>query len=188
VNDSHPASNINTAFSLPAKMKIFLTGFAGSGKSFLGLHTSALLKIPFIDSDQIIEAEMGETIREIFKTKGENFFRTREAEVLRSFSRKRSAIISVGGGLPCHHDNMEWMNEHGVTVYLEASAAFLFHRLLKEKKMRPLLADLSDIELMIYITETLAARRAVYEQSQLKLNAENATPAKLFSLLKKKLK
>ena len=169
-------------------MKIFLTGFAGSGKSFLGLHTSRLLKTPFTDTDLVIESEMGETIHEIFRSRGENFFRTKEAEVIRSFSQKRNGLISVGGGLPCHHDNMQWMNEHGLTVYLEASAAFLFHRLLKEKKSRPLLSDLSDIELMIYITETLAARRSIYEQSQLKVNAENATPAKLLSLLNKKLK
>jgi len=107
--------------------------------------------------------------------------------VVRSLSRKRQAIVAVGGGLPCFHENMEWMNANGLTVYLEASAAFLFHRLLKEKKSRPLISHLSDIELMIYITETLAARRLFYERAKFVVNAENCTPVKLSAAIRKKI-
>lgn len=169
-------------------MKIFLTGFPGSGKTLLGSQTARLLKIPFLDTDQMIEDETGETISEIFRTKGEHYFRQKESEVLTSLTSKRNALVATGGGLPCFGQNMQWMNDHGLTVYLEASPAFLFHRLVKEKKSRPLLAGLSDIELMIYITETFAGRRSFYEESKLKVNAENYNAQKLFTLLKKKLK
>lgn len=166
-------------------MLIFLTGFPGSGKSFLGMQTAALLKSSFIDTDSLIEKQTGESIQAIFKKHGEDFFRNKEAEVLRSISKEKNSIVAVGGGLPCFHGNTQWMNENGQTIYLEASAAFLFHRLLKEKKTRPLIENLTDVELMIYITETLAARRIFYELASLKVNAETITPSKLAASISK---
>lgn len=168
-------------------MLIFLTGFPGSGKTFLGIQTASILKFSFVDTDSLIEKQCGESVQAIFKKHGEDFFRIKEAEVLRNISNEKNSIIAVGGGLPCFHDNMKWMNENGQTIYLEASAAFLFHRLIKEKKTRPLIEKLTDIELMIYITETLAVRRIFYEKSLIKMNAETITPSKLaHSITKKK--
>ncbi|MEO8085175.1 MAG: shikimate kinase [Bacteroidota bacterium] len=169
-------------------MKIFLIGFPGSGKTYLAEKSAELLKYPLKDTDRMIELEDGETIHEIFKKQGEALFREKEAEVLRTLSKNRQAIIATGGGLPCVKGNMEWMNENGFTIYLEASAAFLFHRLLKEKKTRPLISHLTDIELMIYITETLAGRRSYYEKANLTINAETCTPVKLSSAIGRKIK
>ncbi len=153
----------------------------------MGILTAPLLKYNFIDTDSLIEKQMGKPVQSVFKENGEDFFRSKEADVLRGISKNKNALIAVGGGLPCFHANMQWMNEHGLTVYLEASAAFLFHRLLKEKSSRPLISHLSDVELMIYITETLAARRPYYEKAILKVNAETSTVAKLFSALSRKI-
>ena len=169
-------------------MKIFLTGFPGSGKTFLGSQAASLIDYPFVDTDNQIEKEEASTISSIFKDKGEGYFRETEARILRSFAKKRNAVIAVGGGLPCFHDNMEWMKSNGIVIYLEASAAFLFHRLRAEKKSRPLIAQLSDIELMIYITETIAGRREVYASADETLNAETCTAAKLASVIRKKIK
>ena len=165
-------------------MLIFITGFPGSGKSFLGMQAATQLKFSFSDTDRLIEKKVGEGIHDIFKKFGEDYFRKIESEVIRSIPKNKDTIVSVGGGLPCFHDNMQWMTANGFTVYLEASAAFLFHRLVKEKSKRPLISGLSDVELMIYITETLAARRPVYEQASLKLNAETVTPARLITAIK----
>jgi shikimate kinase len=176
-----------TRNSVISNMKIFLTGFPGSGKSFFGKAVAEQLDIPFYDLDELIVAETGSSIVEIFKLKGEDYFRTKESEALRTFGPKRKALIATGGGTPCFNHNMEWMNANGMTIYLEASAAFLFHRLVKDKKNRPLIAELTDIELMIYITETLAARTPDYKKSQLIVNAETYTPAKLVSAIRKKI-
>ncbi len=168
-------------------MLIFLTGFPGCGKTYLGNSVSLQLKLPFVDTDHLLAKELNEPVTSVFKTKGENYFRLKESELLRSMIKKRRALISTGGGMPCYHDNMRWMNENGITIYLEASAAFLFHRLVKEKSTRPLISHLTDVELMIYITETLSSRRQFYEKGQLKLNAETITPARLISVIRKKL-
>jgi len=168
-------------------MKIFLAGFPGSGKTFLGKAAAEQLTIPFTDTDDMIVAETGNTIEEIFKLKGEDYFRKKESEVLISLASRRKGLIAVGGGTPCYNDNMDWMNANGLTVYLEATAAFLFHRLVKEKKSRPLIAKLTDIELMIYITETLAARTPYYKLAQITINAETCTSAKLVAAISKKV-
>jgi shikimate kinase len=169
-------------------MKIFLIGFPGSGKSYFGKETARLTKYPFLDTDGLIEKAEGLSVKEIFEKKGEAYFREKESVVLRSLSGKRQAMIATGGGLPCFHGNMQWMNENGFTIYLEASAAMLFHRLLKEKKTRPLISALTDVELMIYITETLASRKLFYEQAHITFNAETGTPQKLFAAIAKKKK
>src|SRR5215203_3732178 len=168
-------------------MKIFLAGFPGSGKTFLGKAAAEQLGIPFFDLDATIVAETGSSVHEIFKLKGEDFFRKKESEILRTFSSKKKVLIALGGGTPCFGNNMEWMNENGLTVYLEATAAFLYHRLVKEKKSRPLIAHLTDIELMIYITETLVARSPFYRQSKITINAETCTVAKLVASIRKKI-
>lgn len=169
-------------------MKIFLTGFPGCGKSSLAGEAAASLKVPFFDTDKLVENKTGFSVQNIFESQGEDFFRRTESEILRSLVIKKNGIIAVGGGLPCYHDNMKWMNENGLTIYLEASAAFLFHRLVKEKKSRPLISKLSDIELMIYITETLSVRKFFYDLAQVKVNAETISPAKFLGVLKKREK
>ena len=169
-------------------MKIFLTGFPGSGKTFLGREVAALMKYPFYDTDKTIEEEEGKSITALFDEKGEEYFREVEARRLRDFGKIKKAVIATGGGLPCFHDNMEWMNEHGLTVYLQASDAFLFHRLIHDKKSRPLIRSLSDVELMEYITGTLFQRKAYYGKARIIVNAENMTPVKLLRKLEKQEK
>src|SRR5437773_6951846 len=120
-------------------MKIFLIGFAGSGKTHLGKELADLLKIPFADTDAMVEDQTKMEISRIFLEKGEEGFRKMEAEVLTELLKKRKALVATGGGLPCWDNNMKKMNESGLTVYLKASEAFLYHRLFLEKKKRPLI-------------------------------------------------
>lgn len=167
-------------------MLIFLTGFPGCGKSFFGKQVAELMKYDFVDTDMLIEAKEGKTVSEIFKKYGEDYFREKESAVIRSIPVDKNILVATGGGLPCFFQNMEWMKGNGLTVYLEAGAAYLFHRLLKEKSKRPLMAEITDIELMIYITESIAARRSFYEMAEIKVNAENCTPGTLLSAINKK--
>ena len=87
--------------------------------------------------------------------------------------------MSTGGGLPAYSDNMQQMNEQGLTVYLEANAGLLFHRLLQSRQGRPLLEGLSDVELMEKINTHLAERIPFYEQAKLKVPAASLNVKKL---------
>ena len=169
-------------------MRIFLVGFMGSGKTMLGEKIAAALKVPFIDLDKKIEKQEKKTITEIFQSNGENFFRTVEAEVLRKTIRYADAVIATGGGTPCFHDNMQWMNENGITIYLSAKPAELYHRLLTDRENRPLITSLSDIVLMEFVMGTLGKREAFYSMAHIKLNAKTGTAKQVVEAIKKAMK
>ncbi|MFI5135670.1 MAG: shikimate kinase [Chitinophagales bacterium] len=130
---------------------IFLIGFMGSGKTSVGKKLAALLSAEFVDLDEVIELKESKTISQIFQELGEEYFRERESQCLQSLSEKSNAVIATGGGVPYFHDNMKWMNENGVTVYLQTNSEILFGRLKSEIAHRPLLHGNSEEELKQFI-------------------------------------
>ena len=160
-------------------MRIFLIGYMASGKSKTGEQLASLLGYPLEDTDTAIVKSEGKSIVEIFSESGEDAFRQMERNALLATFKKKNIVVSTGGGLPCSGDNMQRMNEQGVTVYLEANAGLLFHRLLQSRKGRPLLENLSDVELMEKINAHLAERTPYYEQAKLKVPAASLNVKKL---------
>ena len=163
-------------------MLIFLTGFMGAGKTTAGKKVAALLNYTFIDLDALIEKETGKTISELFSI-SESHFRDIESKILVKTAEANNAVIATGGGTPCFKDNMKWMNEHGVTVYIKLAAGSLFHRLAASKKDRPLLQKKGDVALMEYIMETLRYREVYYSQSKYTIKGEDLKPDALVKLL-----
>lgn len=148
-------------------MRIYLVGFMGSGKSHTGRQLAQLLGYPFLDLDALIEERAGMDIPSIFAREGENGFRQREREALHSTRRLEEIIVACGGGAPCFFDNMEWMNQHGLTIYLEAPVPVLAQRLMPGREHRPLIAGLAEEDLPAFIEEKLANRDPIYRQSQI---------------------
>src|SRR5438309_12108249 len=110
----------------------------GSGKTFLGKQLAELISYEFIDLDESMEKDEGASIAAIFSSKGEAYFREKESLLLKSLLQNKNAVIATGGGTPCFYDNMKWMNEYGVAVYLKLSSEILFQRLKPEINHRPL--------------------------------------------------
>lgn len=164
-------------------MKIYITGYMGSGKTTVAKKLASSLNYQYIDLDEVIERETKSTIAELFEKEGEDSFRLKEQHALRRTEGLDKAVISTGGGTPCFFDNMDWMNEEGITVYLEAPAGLLFHRLLHEKDKRPLLKKIGEIQLMEHIQEHLAQREQYYKKALLTVKAASLN----VSLLKEKV-
>lgn len=154
-------------------MRIFLTGFMGSGKSHTGLELARKLGRPFVDLDHWIEELQGRSIREIFSQQGEDAFRALEAETLRSFEKLPYFIMATGGGAPCYHDNIEWMNDHGMTVFLDPPVNLLVERLRGEIEQRPLLHGQDDLP--TFIEEKMLDRRPFYERAHVHLRPAKNT-------------
>ena len=156
-------------------MRFYLVGFMGSGKSFWARKWSAGYKFDFYDVDDTIEAMEMKSIVDIFEKKGELWYRKKEAQVLRELDKFEDCIISCGGGTPCYHDNMDWMNKHGYTIYLKADPAFLLENILKDKERRPLVRNINENELLVFIAQKLEEREVFYQQAQLTLDANTIT-------------
>lgn len=139
----------------------------GSGKSHTGRRLGDLLNLPFIDLDAFIEAQEGLSVQEIFSRYGEDFFRRTEQRALHQMLDHEAAIISCGGGTPCFFDNMTWMNQHGITAYLQTPVETLFERLLPEMAHRPLLDGQDEETLPAFIAAKLALREPHYLQAQI---------------------
>jgi shikimate kinase len=152
-------------------MRIFLIGFMGSGKSYWGNLWAKTEGLSYVDLDEEIEAQEHGTIAETFEMKGEDYFRKKEAEVLRSLISNTNCIISCGGGSPCFFDNIDWMNEHGITVFLDASPEYILENIKHEKEKRPLLKDTNEADLLFFIEKKLKERMSFYQKAKLTLPA-----------------
>ena len=144
---------------------IFIIGFMGSGKSYWGRIWATAHGLDFYDLDGMIEVNENRSVTEIFKEKGENYFRERENAMLKCFHEKDNFLLACGGGTPCFYDNMQWMNDTGITVYLSAFPEYLSEKLSAEIHTRPLLMDCKPGELNLFIEKKLRAREFFYKQA-----------------------
>jgi len=151
---------------------IVLIGYMGSGKSTVGKVLANQLKKDFIDFDQYIEAKEQLSIPEIFKQKGEVYFRKKESHYLGELLMGNSnAVVSLGGGTPCFGDNMQTIIEATPNVfYLKLSVDKLIERLQPEKSYRPLIKDIADEDLSDFIRKHLFERNFYYLQAHHILN------------------
>ena len=147
-------------------MKYFLVGFMGSGKSTIGKLLSEKLNIKYFDLDDVIQKQENKSISEIFSIKGEGYFRILEKKYLKKLMIKDKFIISTGGGTPIHNNMIDLMQKNGRCIYLKCSIKILFNRLKKNKNKRPLISNLSEEKLKIFIEKKLSERKIFYEKSE----------------------
>lgn len=161
---------------------VFLIGFMGVGKTTLGKKLAKKLNVPFYDTDEEIEKEMGMTVKDLFSKYGESYFRNLEKVWLQNIS-KNPAVIATGGGMPCDEKRLSLMKSTGTIVYLERPVKELFNRLKNAKKSRPLLASMSDDEMLEYIQTTLKNRSFYYSQADYVLNRSQQDANFIYTLL-----
>ena len=154
-----------------------------SGKTSKGKKLARKLEVDFIDLDEEIERKEGQSITTIFEVKGEAYFRQLEANVLRRISETTKAVIALGGGTPCFHENMKYVNERGTSIYIKRAATTILGRLRQNKAKRPLVANLTDEELKSFISENLEKREAFYKKATLTFDADARKWTDLFEEL-----
>ena len=115
---------------------------------------------------------MRKTVKQLFDERGEEGFRRIERNMLHEVAEFENVIVSCGGGTPCFFDNMEYMNQQGQTVYLQASPEVLYGHLLMGKSVRPLLLGKTREELLVFIKEQLKQREPYYSQARHILNVD----------------
>lgn len=166
-------------------MKIFIIGLPGSGKSTLGKELADNIHYPFFDLDQCIEAKEKSSVQKIFEVKGEPYFRQTEARVLRKISeQEESFVMATGGGTPCFYDNMSYMNDAGVTVFLDVPVHDILNRLSDEEiEKRPLLKAGNALQTM---QQLLDERMPFYDKAKFRISQTDLYAlVRLFTVLRK---
>lgn len=138
----------------------------GAGKTTLGEALAERLPgWSYIDLDHEIERRAGMSVSRIFAELGEERFRQMERQLLSETSRLTDIIVSCGGGTPCFFDNMELMNRHGLTVWLQAPAEVLVRRLLEAQAQRPKLNGMSPAEVAATVDRMMEERTPAYSRA-----------------------
>ncbi len=154
-------------------LNLVLTGFMGTGKSTIGRMIAARLNRPFVDMDVEIERRAGQSIPEIFATRGEEAFRQMERDLCRELAGQRGLVIATGGGALVDPTNRERMIASGIVICLQASPEGLLARLRAEASTRPLLH--SD-DPAARIRELLAARAEAYDALPYHIDTTDLSP------------
>ncbi|MFC2123299.1 shikimate kinase [Bacteroidota bacterium] len=168
-------------------MRFYLVGMPGCGKSTFGKRLSSITGYNLIDLDMEIIRYTGKSIDKIFTEDGEDYFREIETSLLKKLSiSKENFIMATGGGVPCFFDNMEFMNNHGITLYIKTSPEDLEERLSqKGLQKRPLLSHLDENSLLVALREKLDSRAPYYEKSRYTFLYHNNMDQDIGPLMKK---
>jgi shikimate kinase len=160
-------------------MNYYLIGMMGSGKSTVGKLLAKKLETPFLDLDHYIEVKNNKSINDIFKEKGENYFRQLETNAL-SEIKGSEIVVACGGGIILNHENRKKISSNGKVVFLKASISSLIKRLLSNKD-RPLLNDNNIENELIKIWNE---RKNYYnETAEITINTDGYTPESISSLI-----
>ncbi|MEL6537322.1 MAG: shikimate kinase [Bacteroidota bacterium] len=164
----------------------YLVGMPSSGKSTVGRELAQHLHLPFEDLDTWIETAEARTIPDVFRDSGEAYFREVEARVLREATqRSPKQVIATGGGAPIFHDNMEFMNAHGITIFLNVGVEELGKRLrASDVADRPLVQALEQDDFLMALAEKQKKRLPYYRQALVQVYDDALALPKLLEALR----
>jgi len=156
------------------KKNLILIGMMGSGKSTIGSLISKKLDTKFIDVDSVLENDSKMKISEIFKKKGENFFRNLEEKITLKLLNSTNNVISLGGGGFINEKIRKEVLKNNFSFWLNCDTQTLLNR-IKNSKKRPIAFNLTDSEL----TELIVKRTKVYARAQFKINCHKLTKTEI---------
>jgi shikimate kinase len=124
------------------------------------------------------------SVCDFFNKYDEPLYRKLESEVLKETENLENVVVSTGGGTACYFDNIDWMNQHGLTVFLRISEKAVVNRLLHAKRKRPLAEGKSETELTAFVNQHYSSRLPFYEQAKITVKAEDLDLDNVIQLIK----
>ena len=153
---------------MKSKENLVFLGMMGSGKSSIGSMIAKKLKLNFIDIDKEIENELGMSIRKIFETKGENYFRKFEEKVTLKKLKLNTTVISLGGGAFTNKDIRKEVIKNHLSFWLNWNYEILLNR-IKNSKKRPIAFNATDNELI----DLIKKRSNIYSKALYEIKCDN---------------
>ena len=155
---------------MKSKENLIFLGMMGSGKSSIGSLVAKKLQLNFIDIDNEIETELGLSIKKIFETKGENYFRKFEEKITLKKLKSKPVVISLGGGAFTNRTIRKEVIKNHLSFWLNWSDKILVNR-IKNSKKRPLVSNASENE----IIDLIKKRSNIYSKALYKIECDSLT-------------
>jgi|TARA_Y100000748_G_scaffold254903_1_gene220984 shikimate kinase/shikimate kinase/3-dehydroquinate synthase len=155
---------------MKSKENLIFLGMMGSGKSSIGSLVAKKLQLNFIDIDNEIETELGLSIKKIFETKGENYFRKFEEKITLKKLKLKPVVISLGGGAFTNRNIRKEVIKNHLSFWLNWSDKILVNR-IKNSKKRPLVSNASENE----IIDLIKKRSNIYSKALYKIECDSLT-------------
>ena len=162
---------------------LVLTGMMGSGKSSIGKELSNILSLKFYDTDSEIEKMLNMTVPDIFKNKGENYFRKIEEKISIDLINGDEKVVALGGGAFLNKKIREIVLKKSTSVWIDVDISTIVKRMKISKNIRPML-DYKDLKNSI--TGILAKRSPIYQLANIRIKATNISKKKIANEIKKK--
>jgi shikimate kinase/shikimate kinase/3-dehydroquinate synthase len=159
---------------MKSKENLIFLGMMGSGKSSIGSLVAKKLQLNFIDIDNEIETELGLSIKKIFETKGENYFRKFEEKITLKKLKLNPVVISLGGGAFTNRNIRKEVIKNHLSFWLNWSNEILVNR-IKNSKKRPLVSNASENE----IIDLIKKRSNIYSKALYKIECDSLTKKKI---------
>lgn len=158
------------------KKPILLVGLMGSGKTTIGIALAKRLKLPFFDSDRLIEEQAGASIAEIFQRDGEEFFRKVESKTIRRILKGNDVVVlATGGGAFMNEKTRKTALKHAHAVWLDANIETLLQR-VEGNDNRPLLVGKNRKKVL---QELILERYPIYKQAPLHVNVNHTSKTRI---------
>lgn len=153
--------------------RIYIVGYMGAGKTTAARRLAQRMGWEVVDTDALFEEKYKISVNDFFNKYDEPLYRKLESEVLKATESLDHVVVSTGGGTACFFDNMDWMNQHGLTVFLRISPQAAVDRVIHSRHKRPLVEGKSEEELTEFVNQHYASRLPFYEQANIIVKSED---------------
>jgi shikimate kinase len=161
---------------------LVLTGMMGSGKTSIGKEASTILDLKFYDTDLEIEKKLNMKIKDIFKLKGQNYFRQVEEKICIDLINGERKIVALGGGAFLNSEIRKIVLKKSFSIWINVNLKTIVKRIKLSKNIRPML-DYDNLENSI--KTILDERTPIYKMASITIEANNVSKKKIISEIQK---
>ena len=169
-------------------MKVFLIGYRCTGKTTVGKRLAERLGVEFLDTDQLVERQVGSSIAHLVATRGWDVFRQIETQVLKDTAGGADRVIATGGGIIMDPQNGKFIKETGFSIWLDADIKTILSRLGTDSQTAATRPALTDKDLLEETKDLVKLRSPLYAASaHMRIDTGSQTPEQIVNIIERRV-
>jgi shikimate kinase len=163
---------------------LVLIGYRATGKTSVGAELARILNRPFVDLDQVLVAEAGQSVAEIVNQGGWEEFRRREKDLVARYRHSRGQVLATGGGVILDPENVRILKENGFLVWLKANPGTIRNRLSRDRSQTKNRPSLTNEDYLNEVERVFVEREPLYRSAaDIEIDTTNLTISQVADLI-----